>query len=180
MHWKAHLFWHFRLFQTFSHRGSHTPALWMLHMLTVQVKAFISAQILQFVKQPLYATTLSWAQLEFWRILCVRTFRCSLDGHTVYAIIFAYRYFHCFGLGLEICEGLISRFSDIFITINGHRLKWIFLRGLTRDICENETTAKITTYTVFELGTVWAIDPRMCSLARWTRTIHIRCHIVCE
>ena len=29
---------------------------------------------------------------------------------TVYAIIFAYRYFHGFGLGAEIREGLISRF----------------------------------------------------------------------
>ena len=26
MHWKAHLFRHFRLFQTYSHRHSHTPA----------------------------------------------------------------------------------------------------------------------------------------------------------
>ena len=27
MHWKAHHFWHFRLFQTFSHRWSRTPGL---------------------------------------------------------------------------------------------------------------------------------------------------------
>ena len=29
MHWKVHLFRHFRLFQTFSHRRSHTPVLGM-------------------------------------------------------------------------------------------------------------------------------------------------------
>ena len=35
-------------------------------------------------------------------------------SYTVYAIIFAYRYFHSFGLGAEICEGLISRFFWCF------------------------------------------------------------------
>ena len=58
------------------------------------------------------------------------------------------RYFHDFGLGGEICEGLILRFCDVFITINSHILKWKFSRGLTREIHENKSTAKITTYTV--------------------------------
>ena len=71
----------------------------------------------------------------------------NLKGNnTVYAIIFAYIYFHGFGLGSEICEGLISRFSDAFFTLNRHKLKWKFSRGLTR---ENKTTAKITTFTVY-------------------------------
>ena len=61
---------------------------------------------------------------------------------------FAYIYFRGFGLSAEIREGLISRFSDVFIHINRHTLKWKFLRGLTREIRENKTTAKITTYTV--------------------------------
>ena len=34
-------------------------------------------------------------------------------------------------------EGLISRFSDVFISINSHKLKWNFVRGLTREIREN-------------------------------------------
>ena len=29
-----------------------------------------------------------------------------------------------------------------------------------------------------ELGTVWAMDPKPCSLARWTRILRIRQHIV--
>ena len=63
-------------------------------------------------------------------------------------INFAYRYFCGFGLGAEICEGLISRISDVVITINRHKLKWKSSRGLTREICENNlTTAKIITYT---------------------------------
>ena len=32
----------------------------------------------------------------------------------------------------------------------------------------------------FELGTVWAMDPRPCSLARWIRILCIRQHIVWE
>ena len=48
-------------------------------------------------------------------------------------------------VGAEIREGLISQFSDVFITINRHKLKWKS-RGLTREIHENNTTAKITTY----------------------------------
>ena len=43
---------------------------------------------------------------------------------------------------------LNSRFSDVFITINRRVLKWTCSRGLTREIRENKTTAKITTYTV--------------------------------
>ena len=58
---------------------------------------------------------------------------------TVYAIIFAYIYSRDFGLGVKICEGLISWFSDVFITINRHKLKWKFLRGLTHKIHENKT-----------------------------------------
>ena len=61
---------------------------------------------------------------------------------------FTYRKCHDFGLGAEIHEGVISRFSDVFITINRHQLKWKFLQGLTREILENKTTAKITMYSV--------------------------------
>ena len=43
-------------------------------------------------------------------------------------------------------------FGDVFITKNSYILKWEFLRGLTREIRKNKTTAKITTYTVFSLG----------------------------
>ena len=67
----------------------------------------------------------------------------------VYTIIFAYRYFHSFGLhvGGEIREGLISQFSDVFITVNyRHKLKWkLFARSDSRN-SRNKTTAKITTY----------------------------------
>ena len=42
-----------------------------------------------------------------------------------------------------------SKWLDFVITINSHILKWKFSRGLTRKNCENKTTAKITTYTVF-------------------------------
>ena len=62
-----------------------------------------------------------------------------------------HRYFRDFGLSGEICESLISQFSDVFITINRHILKWKCSRGLTREIRENKTTAKITTYnTVYD------------------------------
>ena len=74
------------------------------------------------------------------------------NAHTVYAIIFAYRYLRSFELGAEICEGLISRFSNIFITLNRHKLKCKFLQGLTREIHKNKTTAKLITYTVFALS----------------------------
>ena len=67
--------------------------------------------------------------------------------HTVYAIHFAHRYFHDFGLSGEIRESLISCFSDVFIT---DILKWTFSYGLTREI-RGEKTLKITTYTVFTL-----------------------------
>ena len=56
----------------------------------------------------------------------------------VYTIILAYIYFRDLGLGAEICEGIISHFSDVFITINRHKLKWKFSRGLTHKICENK------------------------------------------
>ena len=39
-------------------------------------------------------------------------------------------------------------FSDVFITINRHKLKWKFSQGLTREIRENKTTVNITMYTV--------------------------------
>ena len=46
-------------------------------------------------------------------------------------------------------QGLnFMQFSDVFITINRHKQKWKFSRGLTCKIHENKTTAKITTYTV--------------------------------
>ena len=67
---------------------------------------------------------------------------------TVYAIYFVYRYFHDFGLGGQICDGFILRFF-----INSHVWKLKFSRKLTCEIRENETTAKITTYTVIELQT---------------------------
>ena len=60
---------------------------------------------------------------------------------SMYAIYFAYRYFCDFGLGWQIREGLISRF-------NSHVLKLKFSRGLTREIRENKTIAKIIMYTV--------------------------------
>ena len=46
-----------------------------------------------------------------------------------YAIYFAYRYFCDFGL-----SGEIHNFPDVFIAINGHILKWKFLK-----IHENKT-----------------------------------------
>ena len=57
--------------------------------------------------------------------------------NTVCAIFFTYIYFHDFGLGAEIREGLIRNFSNVFITINRHKLKWKFSHGLTREISEN-------------------------------------------
>ena len=45
-----------------------------------------------------------------------------------YAIIFVYRYFHDFGLGAEICEGLILWFWCFhYYFLNRHKLKWKFL-----------------------------------------------------
>ena len=41
-------------------------------------------------------------------------------------------------------------FCDFFITINSHVLKLKILRGLTREIRETKTTAKLTTYTVLQ------------------------------
>ena len=47
---------------------------------------------------------------------------------TVYAIYFAHRYFHDFGLKWgNSARVLISRFSDVFITINRH--PWLLPRG---------------------------------------------------
>ena len=43
---------------------------------------------------------------------------------TVHTIYFAYRYCHDFGLGRGNRDGLISRFCDVFITIDSHILKW--------------------------------------------------------
>ena len=55
---------------------------------------------------------------------------------------YSIRHIFCdFGLGGEFCD-----FCDVFITINSHMLKWKFARGLTREIRENKTTAKIITY----------------------------------
>ena len=68
--------------------------------------------------------------------------------YRIHGIIFAYRYFHGFGLGAEICEGLILWYLWCFHYYR-HKLKWTFLQGLTREICENKTTTKITTYTVY-------------------------------
>ena len=45
-------------------------------------------------------------------------------------------------------------FCDVFITINSHILKLKCLRGLTREIRENKTTAQITTYTLQHYGPV--------------------------
>ena len=47
------------------------------------------------------------------------------------------QYFRGFGLIAEIHEGLILQYSDVFITINRHILKWKCLRGVTREIREN-------------------------------------------
>ena len=69
-----------------------------------------------------------------------------VDRHTnqlLYLPYLSHRYFHHFGLGGEIRD-----ICDDFITINCHILKWKFSRGLTCEICENKTTAKITMYTV--------------------------------
>ena len=49
---------------------------------------------------------------------------------TVYANIFAYRYFRSFGLSVEIREGLNLWFSDVFITINRH----IYWSGNFREV----------------------------------------------
>ena len=67
----------------------------------------------------------------------------------IICIYFTYRYFRDFGPGWGIREGLILHFFWCFIAINSHILKQKFLRGPTREICENKTTAKITTYTVY-------------------------------
>ena len=56
--------------------------------------------------------------------------------NTVYAIIFTYRYFCGFGLGSEIREGIISQFSDVFITTNGQIEVEIFAR------CDSQNSRK--------------------------------------
>ena len=62
-----------------------------------------------------------------------REWRFQGLADAVYAIIFTYRYFRNFGLGAEIREGLICDVSDVFVTINRHKLKWKFSRGLTSE-----------------------------------------------
>ena len=76
---------------------------------------------------------------------------------TVYAIYFAHSYFHDFGLSGEICESLISWFSDVFITINWHILKWKCSRGLTR---ENKTRENYHVYS--KLHKKWEAKTWLC------------------
>ena len=94
-----------------------------------------------------------WLAGRVAKIWCVESSRLVVDLNARvvcgrYAIYFVHRYFHDFRLSGEIRESLISRFSDVFITINKHILKLKCSRGLTREIHENKTTAKISTYTV--------------------------------
>ena len=65
---------------------------------------------------------------------------------TVYAIYFAYRYFCDFGLGGEICDGLISQFLEICDGLISQFL-WCF-HTINSHIYWNKTTTKITMYTV--------------------------------
>ena len=55
---------------------------------------------------------------------------------TVYAIYFAYRYFHDFGLGGEIRD-----FSDVFITIKLPYMEVKIFVGTDLEIHRNKTTA---------------------------------------
>ena len=60
MHWKAHLFRHFRLFQTFSHRCSHTLAwekdtIYMFHRLYIQ-----QSFILFFANELWNSSSITW------------------------------------------------------------------------------------------------------------------------
>ena len=69
--------------------------------------------------------------------------------YCIHHIFHVHVYLRDFGLGGEIRDGLISHFLWWFLnTMNSHILKWTFSRGLTREIHQNKTTAKITTYTV--------------------------------
>ena len=75
--------------------------------------------------------------------------------------IFRVQIFSRFRTSQQTREGLLSQFCDVFITVNSHVLKLKFSRGLTREIRENKTTAKITTYphyavvTVCDLRNIW-------------------------
>ena len=55
------------------------------------------------------------ALLQIFKI-CTMSYVC----HTVFAIYFAYRYFCDFGLGGEICDGLISQFLWCFLYNMNH------------------------------------------------------------
>ena len=68
--------------------------------------------------------------------------------------IFHVLYFCDFGLGQQIREGLISQVCDVFITLNYHVFKLTFLWGPTREIRNNKTTTKITTYIIL---TEWLV-----------------------
>ena len=95
------------------------------------------AMFLLFLSWFFFLLFLSWRKCMYtfiWITYCIRH------------IFHAQKY--NFGLSGEIRESLISRFSDVFISINRHILKWKCSHGLTRKIRENKTTAKITTYTV--------------------------------
>ena len=82
----------------------------------------------------------------------------ELQLFIVYAIYCTYRYFHNFGLGWGICEGLISWFCDVFITMNSHILKGKFSRGLTHEIRENNHIYSISNWLIHSQGTMPAIN----------------------
>ena len=62
-------------------------------------------------------------------------------------------------------RGLNFTISDVFITINRHtcKLKWKFLRGLTREIRGEKNMVKITMYTV--IPTCMYVYMSICGVA---------------
>ena len=85
LHWKAHLFRHFRLFQTFSHRHSHTPSLTLLSVQSYNGFAQIKFSFLFTFSQSLYEmkprSSSSWVHcLEFQCLMnyrwCNTSFSC--------------------------------------------------------------------------------------------------------
>ena len=50
----------------------------------------------------------------------------SGEETTVYANIFAYRYFRDFGLNLKFASAYFRDFSGAFISVNGHEPEWKF------------------------------------------------------
>ena len=116
-------------------------------------------------------------EVGIWGIICGVSLSLY-PKHTVYAIIFAYSYFRDFGLGAGIRKGLISWFSDVFITIHRQKLKWKFSRGLTCEIRENKTTTKITTYTVIICPHLLKLNNMSFSL--WANDTTIQCHFPFE